>query len=1469
MGRQGKLRTFLPARRHHVSFRFIFALLAAALMMPPAIATAADPTRVPRLLSEGTPGTAASDVGAASVVPPGFTDTSIFSGLAAPIALRFSPDGRVFVAEKSGLIKVFANLSATTPTVFADLRTRVNNFWDRGLLGFTLDPSFPTVPYAYVMYAYDALIGGTAPVWNDACPSPPGPTTDGCTISGRMSRLTVSGDVVTGAEQVLVNDWCQQYPSHSVGDLRFGPDGMLYATAGDGGSFTFVDWGQGGGSAGSPTPKNPCGDPPGGVGGAMTAPTALGGALRSQSIRRPAGQPIVLNGSLLRVNPATGAGLPDSPMGGSSSANARRIVGFGFRNPFRFTFRPGTSEVWIGDVGDGTYEEINRIVNPLASAVANAGWPCYEGPNKHSGYQAANLDLCASLYLTPTNLLAPYYAYRHDSKVVTGETCTTGSSAISGLAFYESGTYPSSFNGALFFADHSRNCIWAILAGTNGLPDKSQIQNFVRSAANPVGVEIGPGGDVYYVDHEGGAIHRVSYSATNHPPIAAIDATPTSGPTPLTVAFDGSGSTDPDPGDTLTFSWDLDGNGAFGDAVLATASQTYTVNALYTVALRVTDSHGLSATTTTTINAGSGLPQPVIDTPAASLIWSVGDEITFSGQATDAQGAAIPESGLTWTEILHHCPSDCHTHTVQTFDGVDSDHLFAPDHDYPSFLELRLTATDGAGNSASTSVSLDPRTAGLSIASSPAGIAVGVGTTTPVAAPFSRTVIAKSLQSVSAPPSQTIGGTIWTFASWSDGGALAHTVTVPAGGLSLTATYTSAQTTAYLSDLAYSVVANGWGPPEKDRSNGENGPADGLPLTLNGVVYAKGIGAHAASDIRYALNGACSTFSAKVGIDDEMGANGSVVLQVWADGVKLADSGLMTATTATKTLTADVTGRTTLQLVVTNGGDNINSDHGDWADAQLTCGGGGPPPDTTPPTVIGQAPAGGATDVATGVRPTVTFSEAINPATITTATVSLTPQGGSSVGASVAYDGPTRTATLTPTAALAAGTTYTVRVKGGSTGVADLAGIRLVADVTWTFATASSAQTTAYLSDLAYSVVANGWGPPEKDRSNGENGPADGLPLTLNGVVYAKGIGAHAASDIRYALNGACSTFSAKVGIDDEMGANGSVVLQVWADGVKLADSGLMTATTATKTLTADVTGRTTLQLVVTNGGDNINSDHGDWADAQLTCGGGGPPPDTTPPTVIGQAPAGGATDVATGVRPTVTFSEAINPATITTATVSLTPQGGSSVGASVAYDGPTRTATLTPTAALAAGTTYTVRVKGGSTGVADLAGIRLVADVTWTFATASSAQTTAYLSDLAYSVVANGWGPPEKDRSNGENGPADGLPLTLNGVVYAKGIGAHAASDIRYALNGACSTFSAKVGIDDEMGANGSVVLQVWADGVKLADSGLMTATTATKTLTADVTGRTTLQLVVTNGGDNINSDHGDWADAQLTCGG
>jgi PKD repeat protein len=681
------------------------------------------------------------------------------------------------VAEKNGRIKVFDDLADTTPTLFADLSTNVYNFWDRGLLGLALDPAFPTQPYVYVLYTYDHELGSSAPpprwgtpgVLSDPCPTPPGPTADGCVVSGRLSRLQASGNVMVGSEQVLIEDWCQQYPSHSIGSLAFGPDGALYVSGGDGASFNFVDFGQDG------NPLNPCGDPPGTVGSVLTPPTAEGGALRSQDLRT-SGDPVSLDGAILRVNPATGAGLPDNPLASSTDPNARRIVAYGLRNPFRINVRPGTNEVWVGDVGWNIWEEVNRLVNPAGPDVENFGWPCYEGQGRQPGYDGANLNVCENLYGQAGAVTGPHFTYNHGSQVVAGEPCPTGSSSVSGIDFYEGGPYPDSYDGALFFADYSRDCIWAMKADGSGIPAPGLLESFVAPAANPVDVQISPAGELFYADFDGGTIRRVQFVSANQPPVAVAAANPTSGAAPLTVNFDGSGSNDPD-GDPITYAWDLDGDGLYDDSTAAQPTHTYTQSGSFTVQLRVTDVSGASSLSDPiVITVGNTSPTATINGPGGSLTWRVGDVIAFSGSGSDPQDGNLSASALSWSLVLHHCPSNCHAHPIQDFVGVASGSFTAPDHEYPSHVELILTATDSGGLTDTASVTLQPQTVALTFTTSPSGLQLVLNGGS-AATPFTRTVIAGSTNTISAPSPQTLNGSSYAFASWSDGGAQTHVIT--------------------------------------------------------------------------------------------------------------------------------------------------------------------------------------------------------------------------------------------------------------------------------------------------------------------------------------------------------------------------------------------------------------------------------------------------------------------------------------------------------------------------------------------------------------------------------------------------------------------------------------------------------------------------------------------------------------------
>ena len=1142
----------------------------------------------------------------AAPLPTGFSDGVVLNGLTQPTAVRFASDGRVFVAEKSGLIKVFDSLSDPTADVFANLNAQVYNFWDRGLLGLALDPNFPASPYVYVAYTHDAVIGGIAPRWgtpgvlSDPCPSPPGATADGCVVSGRVSRLTASGNSMTGAEQVLVEDWCQQFPSHTVGSLAFGADGALYVSGGDGASFFFADYGQNG---------NPCGDPP-----------SEGGALRSQDIRT-SGDPAGLGGTIIRIDPATGAALPDNPRSTSPDPNERRIVASGFRNPFRFALKPGTNELWVGDVGWSEHEEID-IVNP--TQVENFGWPCYEGAARHSSYDGLNLSLCENLYATPSAVKQPHFTYRHRNPAFPGDTCANGNgSSGAGVAFYQGGTYPSRYSGAVFFADYSRDCISVLIGGSASAPEE-----FATNALNPVDLQIGPGGDVYYVDFDGGTVHR----------------------------------------------------------------------------------------------------------------------ITFAGQ----------------------------------------------------------------------------------------------------------------------PPPPPTG--------------------------------------AYVSDLAWGSSSNGWGPIERDRSNGELGAADGGPLRLNGTTFAKGLGVHAPSELVLPLSG-CSAFRATVGVDDEVGSQGAVRFQVFGDGVKLWESAVLTGTSAPLPVDVNVTGRSSLRLVVDGAGPE-DYDHADWADARIVCSAA----DTTAPTVTSVSPANGATGVSQSVRPAAVFSEPLAAGSVTTSTFTLRKQGASvDTAGSVAYDGVTRTVTLTPTVPLDAGASYTARLVGGAAGVKDVAGNPLAADHTWTFTVAAAADTTApTVTSVSPASGATGVSQSVRPAAVFSEPLAVGSVTTSTFTLRKQGASVDTAGSVAY--DGATRTVTLTPAAVLDAGASYTARVVGGASGVKdvagnpLAADHTWTFTVAAApntapmpVIAAPVAGTTwAVGDSISFSGSATDPQDGTLAPSRLSwalilhhCGGAGC---HTHPIQSFEGVAGGsfttpdheypshlelrltATDSA-GLAAVV--SRQLDPRAVDL-TFQTVPVGLSLVvGSSAAATPFTRTAIVGSQNVVGATSPQTIGGQpyvfstwsdGGSqshTVIAPSASTTYTA----TFTPSSGTTTTTFVSDMTWVSSTNDWGPVERDQSNGEALAGDGAPLRLNGVVFAKGLGTHAASDLVVALGGSCSSFKATVGVDDEVGSAGSVRFQVLGDGVLLWESAVLTGASVSVPVDVNVSGRSSLRLVVTNGGNNEDFDHADWAEARVTC--
>jgi PKD repeat protein len=283
----------------------------------------------------------------------------------------------------------------------------------------------------------------------------------------------------------------------------------------------------------------------------------------------------------------------------------------------------------------------------------------------------------------------------------------------------------------------------------------------------------------------------VSYSvAGNHPPTAVASVSVAGGPLPFTPTFDATGSTDPDAGDMLTYFWNF-GDGQTAQTTLLTIQHTYAVAGVFTVTLRARDDKfNFSAPVSLEVQPGNPPPQPTIASPAPGATFAVGQTITLTGSATDVPDGALPPSALSWRVLLHQGAT-----TTNVFGPTTGNNLTfsAPAPTSFSgagagFLEVRLTATDSGGLKTTVTQTVQPRKVDLTFVTVPAGLAVSVNGTS-LTGPQTVTSWEAWALGVNAPGQVGPDGRTYLFASWSDGGAAAHTVVTPASPATYTATF--------------------------------------------------------------------------------------------------------------------------------------------------------------------------------------------------------------------------------------------------------------------------------------------------------------------------------------------------------------------------------------------------------------------------------------------------------------------------------------------------------------------------------------------------------------------------------------------------------------------------------------------------------------------------------------------------------
>ena len=616
--------------------------------------------------------TALAATAEAATVPTGFAVTRIPGTLASPTMVHAAPDGRVFVSEQGGTLRVIKN-GTLLAAPFLTVTTGIER--ERGLFGLAFDPQFATNHYVYIYYT------ATTP-----------------TVHNRISRFTASGDVaVPGSEVVLMDLEPVVAEVHNSGAMHFGPDGKLYVTVGENGDGT-----------------------------------------NAQSLS-------VTKGKILRINPVDGSIPSDNPFFTTTTGVARAIWAYGLRNPYTFAFQPGTGRLFINDVGDKAFDEINE-----GQRGANYGWPTTEGPTTNPSFKT------------------PFYSYPWN---------VNGYCAIVGGAFYNPQTqnFPASYVGKYFFGDHCSGTIRTID------PSTKQVAGFVSGIGHQSDLTIATDGTLYYIDRDANAVERVRYTASQSPTISVQPQSQTisaSAPVTFSVSANGTGP--------LSYQWQ---RGTTNIAGATTSSYTFTTQLSdngATFRCVVSNSFGTATSNSAILTVvDNDPPTATITQPASGTPFTGGQVIAYAGDATDPEDGTVAASGFEWEVVFHH---DDHVHPYQgPISGTKSGSFTAATTGETSdniWYRVHLRVRDSGGLLHEVTRDVLPRKADVTLATSPAGLQVTLDGT-PRVTPYTFTGVAgiARILGVLSPQNNSF------FTSWSDGGALTHTISTPPANTTYTANF--------------------------------------------------------------------------------------------------------------------------------------------------------------------------------------------------------------------------------------------------------------------------------------------------------------------------------------------------------------------------------------------------------------------------------------------------------------------------------------------------------------------------------------------------------------------------------------------------------------------------------------------------------------------------------------------------------